>query len=450
MAARATADPAVLCAQPVFYHPDQDKNPQRAATSAKAIANGALFSKESQNLDVLSKMEIQRVFSFAQVQTQAHIQALDKWSALYARLGAIKTKLQSDGAMPTDAQVEAQKTEVAAKVTELKAAIEKLQRVTSDSDTLRQLQDDLNTADDVLKNAQNLPINTKFKSAISNIQNGLDTASALYDSFVTAFEARHKVQQEADKIAAHEATEQQRLMLRLLAAEQDHLNWLSQNLARQAMEAGVLLTLIDATRTRMEKLGLDTSPAIIETDLENIAEAARTAADQNARHVQRSNLQIRLIILYDVAAIEAQGTLPKDLGDLRAAQEENRFSIQQSGAQMAGAETHLQNMVSLLAFYYQGGIKTTQIAQLLYNLSGLVSLPVIAAKKYDKSHERNMDDYPSCGGCRLQPGRPRSVATREERRCKKRLCRREEAALQKKRYRLQLDRSHTPVFGRLP
>jgi hypothetical protein len=55
--------PAVLCAQPVFYHADQDKNAQLAATSAKAIANGAVFSKESQNLDVLSKMEIQRVFS---------------------------------------------------------------------------------------------------------------------------------------------------------------------------------------------------------------------------------------------------------------------------------------------------------------------------------------------------------------------------------------------------
>jgi hypothetical protein len=37
-------------------------------------------------------------------------------------------------------------------------------------------------------------------------------------------------------------------------------------------------------------------------------------------------------------------------------------------------------MTSLLALYYQGGIKTSQIAQLLYNLSGLVSLPVIATK----------------------------------------------------------------------
>ena len=372
--------PAGLCAQPVFYHADQDKNAQLAATSAKAIANGAVFSKESQNLDILSKMEIQRVFSFAQVQTQAHIQALEKWSALYARLGAIKTKLQPDGAMPTDEEVEAQRTEVAGKVTALKAAIEKLQKATSDSDIVKQLQDDVKAADDVLKNAQNLPVSTKFKSAMANIQNGLETASSLYDSFVTAFEARHKIQQEANKIVADEATQQQMQMLRLLTVEQNHLDWLSQNLARQAMEAGVLLSLIDATRTRMEKLGLDTSAVVIETELENIAEAARTTAAQNARQMQRSNLQIRLIILYDVAAIEAQGTLPKDVGDLRAAQEENRYSIQQSAAQVAGAETHIQNMTSLLALYYQGGIKTTQIAQLLYNLSGLASLPVIAIK----------------------------------------------------------------------
>jgi len=33
-----------------------------------------------------------------------------------------------------------------------------------------------------------------------------------------------------------------------------------------------------------------------------------------------------------------------------------------------------------LALYYKGGIKPGQIAQLLYNLSGLVSLPIIAAK----------------------------------------------------------------------
>ncbi len=43
-------------------------------------------------------------------------------------------------------------------------------------------------------------------------------------------------------------------------------------------------------------------------------------------------------------------------------------------------EQILNGAATRLALYYKGGIKPGQIAQLLYNLSGLVSLPVLAAK----------------------------------------------------------------------
>jgi len=84
--------------------------------------------------------------------------------------------------------------------------------------------------------------------------------------------------------------------------------------------------------------------------------------------------------LHEAAAARAQYGLPRQLADLRDTQEEARYSILRSATRVESSQELIQSATSRLALYYQGGIKPAQVAQLLYNLSGLVTLPIIATK----------------------------------------------------------------------
>jgi len=115
-----------LAAQPFFYHADQDKNAQLAASTAKEIANGALFDKEIQNLAALSKVEIERVLSFAQVQFKAGVAAFNTWKAVSDQLKRIDAKLHPSGMTVTEPEANQRIAEVEKQVTVLRGTIEKL------------------------------------------------------------------------------------------------------------------------------------------------------------------------------------------------------------------------------------------------------------------------------------------------------------------------------------
>jgi len=86
-----------LAAQPFFYHAGQDKNAQLAASTAKEIANGALFDNEVQHPAALSKVEIERVLSFAQEQFRAGVAAFNTWKAVSDQLKRIDLRLRPTG-----------------------------------------------------------------------------------------------------------------------------------------------------------------------------------------------------------------------------------------------------------------------------------------------------------------------------------------------------------------
>jgi hypothetical protein len=240
-----------------------------------------------------------------------------------------------------------------------------------------EIQANLNTASDVLNFVDKLPIgDAQFSAAIERIKTGLDTAQSLYDSFAGIFAARKAA---ADKLKSLN-TSAEAVQLRLLGLEVQHLQWVAQNSARGELEAGLVIGLADAARSKLRALGLTaSSDERVETTLENFAAKARTGSDAE-RAEARERLSRLLNGLHEAAAARSQGDLPKALAELRDTQEEARYSILRSAVRVSTSEELLRSSAGRIALYYQGGIKTAQVAQFLYNLSGLVTLPIIAAK----------------------------------------------------------------------
>lgn len=370
-----------LWAQPFLYHETQDKKAQSVESAAKQITNGAVFDKEIQNLDALSKLQIQRVLSFAQVQFKSGIDGFNKWKDVSEQLDAVAQSLETASTL-TPKEATDQIAAVNNKINEVKASIAKLQDQADDSGVIQEIQNNLATADEVLNSTKNLPVDEQFSQTIEHIKNALDTAKSLYDSFAGVFAARSTTEGKLPTLDAAQKTTE----LHLLNLEVQHLQWTAQNSSREKAESAVVLALVDSARNKLARANLSNSEEPIETTLERLAQTAagkgEKAAEKEepARTEARNKLSILLVALHEAAAARSQAGLPKQLADLRDTREVYRYSILRSAEQVKATEALIQGAATQLALYYKGGIKPAQLAQLLYNLSGLVSLPVIASK----------------------------------------------------------------------
>ena len=84
------------------------------------------------------------------------------------------------------------------------------------------------------------------------------------------------------------------------------------------------------------------------------------------------------MVLYQAAAVAAQNQTPAAFALIRDSIAWRRFEIRRNAIYNGSYEQALQVAGQRLSAYYATGIKPSQIAQLLYYLSGIVSLPAIA------------------------------------------------------------------------
>jgi hypothetical protein len=85
-----------------------------------------------------------------------------------------------------------------------------------------------------------------------------------------------------------------------------------------------------------------------------------------------------LTMLYQAAAVAAQNQTPADLALIRDSIAWRRFELRRNAIYNGGYEQALQIAGQRISAYYATGLKSSQIAQFLYYLSGIVSLPAIA------------------------------------------------------------------------
>ena len=101
---------------------------------------------------------------------------------------------------------------------------------------------------------------------------------------------------------------------------------------------------------------------------------------------RQNSVQIRDMVadipqmLFIVAALIARGSTATRLADLRMAQELHAYSIRKSAVRARAYELTVSTGVQRLALFHQGGIKPTDVAELVFAASNIAITPAILAR----------------------------------------------------------------------
>jgi hypothetical protein len=132
---------------------------------------------------------------------------------------------------------------------------------------------------------------------------------------------------------------------------------------------------------QMEKDGTNLAGAI-----KNSNKASVDALQSIIINTRKNSVKIRDMIadiprmLFIVAALIARGSTPTKLADIRMAQELHAYSIRKSAVRARAYELTVSTGVQRLALFHQGGIKPTDVAELVFAASNIAITPAILAR----------------------------------------------------------------------
>jgi uncharacterized phage infection (PIP) family protein YhgE len=106
--------------------------------------------------------------------------------------------------------------------------------------------------------------------------------------------------------------------------------------------------------------------------------AARAKLEKLTSHAsaEREQLSTKLFVLHLAAAISARGEIPQKMAALRQEREDHAFSIRKSAVMARAYQLTVAGGVKRLALYHKGGIKPSEIAQLIHT-AATVAIPVV-------------------------------------------------------------------------
>jgi hypothetical protein len=134
-----------------------------------------------------------------------------------------------------------------------------------------------------------------------------------------------------------------------------------------------VFSLNDETRDLMKEIDDCVQPCAAQ----KLAASGRLVSDSLAEGNVQHKEQL-LMVLYQAAAVAAQHQTPAALALIRESIAWRRFELRRNAIYNGGYEQALQIAGQRISAYYSTGLKSSQIAQFLYYLSGIVSLPAIA------------------------------------------------------------------------
>jgi len=158
-----------------------------------------------------------------------------------------------------------------------------------------------------------------------------------------------------------------------LATETDYLKALAVIRARRSLDKREVLQMIREYRLRAGNLGvLDSTERIDETLRQRAA-----PGDTNAKVRVEETLEPLLL----AAAIAARQDSSERIWGMREAVEYRRWQIRRSAIYNGSYESALQAASQRLAAYYASGFKSSQLAQMLYQLGNAFALPYLVVTK---------------------------------------------------------------------
>jgi tetratricopeptide (TPR) repeat protein len=131
---------------------------------------------------------------------------------------------------------------------------------------------------------------------------------------------------------------------------------------------------------------LDTERGNLEGGIKNSTPASLNALRSTIITARKNDVDIRNMVgdipqmLFIVAALIARGSTPTKLAEIRFAQELHAFSIRKSAVRARAYELTVSTGAQRLALFHQGGIKPTDVAELVFAASNIAITPAILAR----------------------------------------------------------------------
>jgi hypothetical protein len=368
---------SVLCGQRVLYNPDLDKKGQDTAAAAKAISSDSVMAQEIADLAIIEKQQLDTALGASLNTMRLAIQSFDRWSNVYLAMGDVTIAVKTlKDAIPLTAELSRRQTDINTSAAGLKQAVKGNRKTEAKSglattDFVDQMIAYIGDVNDLLGLAQQIPglKNIAGSKAINEVEGGLRELDDLLKSAAAAITAAKDVSVDPHSLMPS----QDELMLSVLAAETDSLKERIAIRARAELDTGDVLALVENTRFLLENIDDCVQPC----NAHKLAQSDRLVSASLAEgDIQRK--EDLLTPLYQAAAVAAQNQTPAALAVIRDSIAWRRFELRRNALYNGAYEQALQIAGQRISAYYATGLKSSQIAQFLYYLSGIASLPAIA------------------------------------------------------------------------
>lgn len=343
-----------------LYDQTLEEQAQQAVRAAGAVSSGSLFEKQLRSLETLSAQDFAVWFADARNLMRARIASWRTWRQVDRFVETLKGQAEP----PVDLK---------ARRAELEA------RRAAAAEALRALGEQARAAGEspllglIGSLGEHAAVHEQGKSLLEGPAAGaagdiLRTLGQLQQLYAGARERLEEIRR-LDRQLAGLRLPLERIHLELVQVEEQHLAALSAIRTRLARETAQVRDLAEEYAALRRRLGVSSPDDGLELSLQRLAAAG-----------DRERLGGALRALLTAAALAARGATPSALAQLREAQEERRYSIRRSAVAARAYELALGRGAQLLALYYQGGVRRGQMAELLFRLTGIVTLPIIAAR----------------------------------------------------------------------
>jgi hypothetical protein len=369
---------SLLYGQRILYDQDLDKKSQDAAAAAKLLSSDPVTAQEIANLAVIEKQQLDTALDASLNTMRLQVQSFDRWSNVYLAMGDVTAEIQTLRAVtPLTAELNRRQTEINISAAGLKETVAAKQKAAGKSgrattaDFVDQVVVHIGDVSDLLGLAQGTTSlrNIAGAKAANEVESGLQELNDLLKSATAAIKAAKDVSVDPHSLMPS----QDELMLSVLAAETDSLKERIAIRVRAALDTGDVLALVNDTKGLLENIDDCVQPC----DAQKLAHSDRLVSASLAEGAIQRKEQL-LIPLYQAAAVAAQHQTPAALALIRDSIAWRRFELRRNAIYNGAYEQALQIAGQRLSAYYATGLKSSQIAQFLYYLSGIVTLPAIA------------------------------------------------------------------------
>lgn len=408
-----------------LYDAKRDEQSQVALKIVADLQSGTLFDKQLKNLSLLAKRDMETTLLSARSGMRADINRMITWTDVNCIVFETSKRLAIPDALTAD-QVKQKLLELDPKVNAASTALGELEAEAEckrdpkkcpdqKAGTLAVFFDRVGELKDIEKAVATFKESsdngaTDVSEAIDEVKAVLGVLENLYKAYSDRMKKFNALEGELLDLQIP----LKKVALQALQVESQHWKNILRIYARRGVEEANILKMIDEYEKSNRRLGYGYAgvssevceaipdvyfqPDNIEMGLRDLTSEARhrqvllLAAEQTTPRPTagslsslkegtlsaRARLVDTIMLLHTATALASRGRNPRELADLRLAQEDHAYSIRRSGVMARAYQLTVSTGVRRLALYHKGGLKPSLVAQLIHAAATVAIPPVIA------------------------------------------------------------------------